>query len=192
MLSEKQLIDFISLRVELIDLNIAAHFFIRKVNRFNFLYKKTTRHYILEELTALRYLENGIILHLTNLDDDSSNYSFREATKQINKTVKDQKVIQNLTRRLSDYRKGINSIKVNHRNSRIAHANSDYDLDFDKFLDFRTELKPLIIMANELGDLILGERLNTFFKLGSLEGSIYFRDIVETSTIDLDKQKGFT
>ena len=149
MLTEKQKTDFASLRVEILDLNVLAYFFIKKINRFAYLFQKTTREYVLEEFIALRYMENGIILHLTNLDDDSSKYSFQKVAKDINKTIKDTKLLKTFNQDIKDYRKNINTLKVKHRNSRIAHLNYDDDLNFDQFLNFATQLRPLILEANK-------------------------------------------
>ncbi len=76
-------------------------------------------------------MENGIILHLTNLDDDSnSTYSFHNASKAINKTIKDQRTLKAFNKMIKDYRKNVNALKTKHRNTRIAHINYDTDLNF--------------------------------------------------------------
>jgi hypothetical protein len=121
MLTEQQKVVFASLKVEVIDLSILTYFFIRKMNRLGYIFQNSTRHFLLEEFVALRYMENGLILHLTNLDDDSSHYSFRKVLKEVNNTVSDQKKILLLKSKLDAYRKDINYLKVQHRNTRIAH-----------------------------------------------------------------------
>ena len=179
------------IRFELIDLNQAAYFYVRKMNRIEYIFQKTTREYVLEELYALRYLENGLILHLTNLDDKDSKYSFRTAQKQLNKLPVDQKLLRNLNQGLDDFRKKINHIKTQHRNSRIAHINS---LDFpnlDEFLNFDSELKPLINKANQIGDLIWGEKIQNKFKLGSMEGILDFRELFNQLEINLSANRDF-
>src|ERR1700733_1480221 len=112
MLSANQKEEFASLRVEIMDLNVLVYFFLKKINRYCHLWRTTTREYILEELIALRYMENGIILHLTNLDDDSDNsqYSFRTVAKSFNKVSKDPKSIHDLKETLKIYRKNINNL----------------------------------------------------------------------------------
>lgn len=87
--------DLTGMRFEIIDLNQATYFYIRKINRLGYIFKETGREFILEELFAIRYLENGVILHLTNLDDENSKYSFWSAQKMINKSklVKDQLIL---------------------------------------------------------------------------------------------------
>lgn len=191
MLNDEQKENFSSLRVELIDLNVLAYFYIRKFNRFNYLLKNTTRHFMLEELIALRYMENGLILHLTNLDDDSSNYSFRKIIKEVNRTIKSQGEIKILKTKLDRFRKDINFIKVKYRNSRIAHLNYLTDLKIDEFLDFEKEIKFLIVNANEIGDLIWGVKIEYKIKLGSQEGIMNFRDLFEQTKFDRDCIKGF-
>ncbi|TXC78353.1 hypothetical protein [Luteibaculum oceani] len=191
MLNKEQKDDFSSLRIELIDLNILACLYIRKFNRIGFLFKETTRHYILEELTALRYMENGLILHLTNLDDDSSNFSFRKILKAINTTIKDQEVIKNLKSDFDSFRRNVNSLKVKHRNKRIAHLNYTEDLNLDQFLNFDNVLKPLISQANVIGDKLWGERIKQEFKLGTYEGILNFRELFKELKADINSQKEF-
>jgi hypothetical protein len=192
MLTEDQKKEFVSLRVEIIDLNIATYFFVEKINRWAYIFKTTSRKFLLEELTALRYLENAIILHLTNLDDDSSNFSFREVLKQLNKKNSDQAGLRIITDGLKKYRQSINNLKVQHRNKRIAHLNSTNELNFDEFLNFDIELRPLITQANDIGDKIWGQRIKATFKLGSLEGIIDFRKQIETLTIDTSRNQSFS
>lgn len=113
MLTDKQKSDFSPLRIEIININILAHSFIRKLNRFSYLSQNTTRHHMFEEFVALRYIENGLILHLTNLDDDSSSsgFSFRSVAKEINRTHKDQKRINKFNGLLKGYRRDLNNLK---------------------------------------------------------------------------------
>ena len=191
MLSEKQKHKFISLRVELIDLNILACFYIRKYNRLGYLFEKTTRHYLLEEFSALRHMENGLILHLTNLDDDSSLFSFRKISKEINKTIVNQAELKKFKKLFDSFRYKVNYIKVQHRNKRIAHLNYLEDLKIDGFLDFDDLIKPLIVDANEIGDLLWGEKIDYKFKLGSLEGVLNYRDLFESLKSDINGQKEF-
>ncbi|GAB3002847.1 hypothetical protein GCM10027284_20830 [Cyclobacterium sediminis] len=191
MLTAEQKKEFSSLRVEIIDLTILACFYIRKLNRLGYLFQKTTRHYILEEFNALRYMENGLILHLTNLDDDSSFYSFRKILKATNTTIKDQKALKVLRKDFELFRKNINTLKVQHRNKRIAHLNYSHDLNIDEFLNFDELIKPLIIQANEIGDKLWGEKIEYKFKLGTCEGILNFREIFEKLETDLNGQKEF-
>lgn len=195
MLSEQQKIEFTSLRVEIIDLDMCASFFIRKANRFAHLWHSTSRAFIIEELTALRYLENGIILHLTNLDDDktSSDYSFRAAAKEFNKTnSRNKKAIDALNETLKDYRKLINELKVNHRNERIAHLNHDKELSIDQFLNFAKMLLPPIVEANRIADMLWGEKINVVYNLGSWEGKLDFKTNIANLKMDINATNNFT
>lgn len=191
MLTVEQKKEFASLRVELIDLNILVCFYIRKINRIGYLFQNSTRHFMLEEFTALRYMENGIILHLTNLDDDHSTYSFRQILRITSKTYRDQKGIREIKEKFKSFRKNVNALKVKHRNNRIAHLNYLDDLNIDEFLNFDNYLKPLISEANEIGDLIWGEKIEYRFKLGTYEGILNFREIFETLKFDVNGQKEF-
>lgn len=191
MLTKEQKEKFSSLRVEIIDVNILAHLFIRKINRFGFLFKNTTRHHIFEEFVALRYMENGLILHLTNLDDDSSDFSFRSVIKELNKTIKDQKQRDSFNKKLKEYRRDLGNLKNNHRNYRIAHLNYGEDLNLDEFLNFEKELFPLIKFANLIGDSIWGERISYGFNLGKYENELDFRKLTENLKVDFNQEKGF-
>jgi hypothetical protein len=191
MLTEEQKKKFSSLRVELIDLNILACFYVRKLNRLVYLFQNSTRHYILEEFTAMRYMENGLILHLTNLDDDSSTFSFRKILKETNKTILDQKAVRKLRDSFDAFRQNVNYLKVQHRNKRIAHLNYLEDLSFDEFLDFDKLIKPLIEEANKIGDILWDEKISYGFKLGTYEGILNFREIFDGLKTDYNAQKEF-
>ncbi|MEL1244307.1 hypothetical protein AAEO56_08560 [Flavobacterium sp. DGU11] len=181
MLSSEQKSKFMSLCVEIIDLNILAYFYTEKLNNLANLFQKSTRQKVMEEFIALRYMENGIILHLTNLDDDSSDFSFKAVLKEINKGTLNVKEKKMITNRVGIYRKKINNLKTKHRNIRIAHLNYLEDLRIDEFLEYDNYIKLLIIYANEIGDLLWGEKIEMKFRLGSLEGIINFRDRFECS-----------
>ncbi|MES2517257.1 MAG: hypothetical protein V4585_04060 [Bacteroidota bacterium] len=191
MLTIQQKDSFSSLKVELIDLNILTYCYVKKHNRIGYLFKKTTRDYIFEEFNALRYMENGIILHLTNLDDDKSEFSFRAIQKEINKSTKDQKKLNNLKIKLDNYRRSLNKLKNQHRNNRIAHMSYIKDLNLDEFLNFDSYLKPLIFQANQIGDFLWGEKIIYKIRLGSQEGDLDFRKIFESLKFDINGQKDF-
>jgi len=192
MLTKHQKKDFSSLKVDIMNLNMITYFLIKKINRLAYLWKTTTREYILEEFVALRYIENGVILHLTNLDDDTnSKFSFRQAAKVINKSIKDRHLLDQLSSLLKSYRKNINGLKTKHRNIRIAHLNYDKDIRFDEFLEFETVLKPLIDQANLIAEFIWGEEIKAQFKLGSIEGVLDFRNDPTNLQIDIKKIEGF-
>ena len=191
MLNERQKIEFNALRFEIIDLNISAYFYIRKTNRLSYILKKTTREYFIEELTALRYLENGIILHLTNLDDDKAKYSFRSVKAIISATSRSQIDVLKLNKELQLFRQHVNDVKVKHRNSRIAHLNSEDFMNIDEFLNFEMELKPLILEANRIADHIWGENINVKYKLGSSEGVIDFKSVGKDLKVNHDANTGF-
>lgn len=118
--------DFSGIRIELVDLNTSTYFYVTKANRFQYLFQNTTRKFVIEELTSLRYLENGIILHLTKLDDEKAKYSFHTILKKINKLPVDQKKIKLLTKKVKQYRQKINFLKNEHRNIRIAKVTKNW------------------------------------------------------------------
>lgn len=132
--------DFSGIRLELIDLNQSAYFFVTKANRFKYIILNTSRRFLLEEMTSLRTLENEIILHLTKLDDDRAKYSFQTILKKLNKKSVDQNELKNLTTKIKQYRRNINFLKNEHRNQRIAHLNTlDYP-EMDEFINFKNLL----------------------------------------------------
>lgn len=176
MLTETQKNEYSSLRVEIIDLTILATIFVNKLNRLCSKLQLITRHELIEILISLRYLENGLILHLVNLDDENSSFSFRSVFKEINKTNIDKVKKNLLSEKLKKYRRNINDLKVKHRNKRIAHLNYTDDLKMDQFLNYNIKIKPLITEVNEIGDLLWGEKIEYKFKVGSLEGIINYRE----------------
>ncbi|WP_339624059.1 hypothetical protein [uncultured Winogradskyella sp.] len=176
--------DFSGIRIELIDLNTSTYFYVTKANRFKYLFQNTTRKFVIEEFTSLRYLENGIILHLTKLDDEKAEYSFQTILKKLNKLSVDQKKLKILTKRIKQYRQKINFLKNEHRNLRIAHLNTLKYPEIDDFLNFEEKLKPLILEANEIGDFLFNKKLGYRFKLGSLEGYLDYRKPLEKMEID--------
>jgi len=192
MLTDEQKNKFSSLRVEIIDINILAHFFVRKLNRFGYLFQKSTRHHVFEEFVSLRYMENGLILHLINLDDDddSSNFSFRSVYKEINKSRQDPNQLRRFKKLLRTYREDLKKLKTE-RNVRIAHLNYDEDLPLDKFLNFDKELYPLIKSANLIGDFVWGTKINYSFNLGSHEKILDFRNLTENLKVNVNEEKDF-
>lgn len=193
MISERLQEEFTRMRFEIIDLNQSCYFFIRKMNRMLHVMQKTTREFMLEEFFALRYLENGIILHLTNLDDESSKYSFQNAQKYINKNniITNQVYLKQLKEKIKSYRQSVNKLKTAHRNLRIAHINSLDFPEIDEFMNFEKRLKPLIVEANNIADYIWGEEIEVKFKLGSLEGILNFRNAINDLKVDYSKNKDF-
>lgn len=191
---EKLQEEFMGMRFEIIDMNQSSYFFIRKMNRMQYVIQKTTREFMLEEFFALRYLENGIILHLTNLDDESSKYSFRKAHKFINKNniTQDQAYLKKLKEKIDSYRQSVNKLKTEHRNIRIAHINSLDFPEIDEFMNFEKKLKPLIVEANSIADFIWREEIEVQFKLGSLEGILNFRNAIKELEVDYSKNKYFS
>tara|TARA_R110002124_G_scaffold286766_1_gene468626 strand:- start:795 stop:1370 length:576 start_codon:yes stop_codon:yes gene_type:complete len=183
--------DFSGIRIELVDLNTSTYFYVTKANRFQYIFQKTTRRFIIEEFTSLRYLENGIILHLTKLDDEKAEYSFQTILKKLNKLPVDQKKLKFLTKKIKHYRQKINFLKNEHRNIRIAHLNTLEYPDIDDFLHFEKKLKPLILEANEIGDFLFNKKLGYKFRLGSLEGHLDYREPLEKMEIDFKSTDGF-
>lgn len=136
-------------------------------------------------------MENGLILHLTNLDDDDSTFSFRSVSKEIHKSLQDQNQLRKFNGLLKTYRRDIDKLKKGHRNIRIAHLNYDEDLPLDQFLPFEKELYPLIKSANLIGDFVWGTKINYSFNLGSYEKVLDFRNLTENLKVNVSEEKGF-
>jgi len=136
-------------------------------------------------------MENGLILHLTNLDDDGSPFSFKSVAKVINKSLKDQNQLRKFNGLLKTYRQDINKLKTDHRNHRIAHFKYDEDLSLDQFLPFDKELYPLIKSANLIGDFVWGTKINYSFNLGSHEKILDFRNLTENLKVNVNEEKDF-
>lgn len=167
------------LKNEIIDMNISMYFLSNKVNQF----KKAIevdRELMLFVMTSYRYFENGLIIHLTNLDDESSSTkSFHDARKDLERINCDKENLKNLKKEIKKFRDCIKFLKVKYRNKRIAHLNHDSNLDIpemDEFISMEV-FKPLVDKANEIGDLLWGEQIKVLFKMGSisLEGHLDFR-----------------
>jgi hypothetical protein len=135
-------------------------------------------------------MENGLILHLINLDDDeNSNFSFRSVYKEINKSRQDPNQLRIFKKLLRTYREDLKKLKTE-RNVRIAHLNYEEDLPLDKFLNFDKELYPLIKSANLIGDFVWGTKINCIFNLGSYE-KLDIRNLNENLKVNLSEEKGF-
>ena len=165
----------------------------RKLNRFSFLWHTTSRHHIYEEFTACRYMENGLILHLTKLDDNpqESAYSFRSALKELNKSKIDLTKREKLNSLLAKFRRDLHGLKSSHRNVRVAHLNKHEERKFDQFLNFETQINHLLQQANTIGDLIWGQKIEYKFKLGTHEGILDFRKLNEDLKVDPNSGSGW-
>ena len=82
--------------------------------------QKESRLFLLEEMTALRHLSNGIVLHLCNLDDDTSNWSLYSLRKAVAKLSGHQDTVAKGNKLLKKYRAALNKLKTKHRNQFIA------------------------------------------------------------------------
>ncbi|HDR9093072.1 hypothetical protein QZM46_16305 [Burkholderia vietnamiensis] len=162
---------------EMYHLLLCAYCYVRKLDNLENRLRSESREFLLEEITALRHLSNGIILHLCNLDDDSSKWSMRSLRKDLEKTstFKNSRKASDL---LGDYRNSLQKFKTKHRNLFIAHRNGEHYPDPFSLPDYRTEFKELIGAALSTLECLWGAELKFGFNLGSRDPTINFREVL--------------
>ena len=174
MLNEELKKKYSPLQDEIYRLFIGTYSYNRKLELFPKRINNDSRFFIIEESIALRMMCNEIILHLCKLDDDSSNFSFRSAMKEINKISGQQSKKNILNKKIKEYRKNINIIKTKHRNLYIAHKNEDcYPEQFD-LPDYKSDFHHFIKQAYDIFTIIWGSEVNFGFKVGSQEKYLNF------------------
>lgn len=135
----------------------------------------SSRRFLLEEMTALRHLSNGIILYMCNLDDDCSDWSLRAITKQLGKLSETAQAAKRGGDLLKKYRANLNTFKTKHRNEFIAHRNgTEYPNPF-QLPDYRGEFRELIQLALATLECLWGGSMDFGFKLGSQDLAIVFK-----------------
>lgn len=180
MLNDELKEKYAPLRNEIVDMNISMYFLTDKAKHLKAALQ-TDRELMLLVLTSFRYFENGLIMHLTNLDDEkSSEKCFHDARKDLERIKCDAKKLKKVKKDIKAFRKAINPLKTEHRNIRIAHLNLESRediLELDEFM-LVDELKSLVDKANEIGDALWGKKIQVLFKMGgiSTEGHLDFRE----------------
>jgi hypothetical protein len=71
-MDEKLKAQFSPVKSEMYQLLLSAYCYERKFENLENRLKSESREFLLEEVTSLRHLSNGMILHICNLDDESS------------------------------------------------------------------------------------------------------------------------
>jgi len=179
MLPEELRKSFKPLRNELNEMNMSWYFLTQKSKLINDSFREG-RELMLFSFVALGYLENGLVLHLTSLDDEkNSDFSFHSARKELEKINCDAVKLKDLKKSIADFRKEANFLKTKHRNIRIAHINHKSLVDIKELDDFMEidVLQNLVSKANDIGDLLFGEEIRPLFKMGGItnEGHLDFR-----------------
>jgi len=157
---------------EVYQLLLTACCYRTKLTMFEERLQRETREFILEEVTALRHMANGIIMHLCALDDDDSKWSLRSLRKALAGCSEFCDRMDRCNRDLKAYRSALGGLKNGHRNAYIAHRNSDGYPDLFEFHDFQKDVTPLISSAVSLFQTLWGDICYFGFKLGSQEGTI--------------------
>jgi hypothetical protein len=181
MLTDTQRNEFIPLRGEMYQLCLSLYSYRSKFDNLNERFQKSSRFFLLEEVTALRALSNEIIMHLCKLDEDKSKVSFHTAKKTINKLPVAEPDKRILNDAIKNFRESINTIKTKHRNRFIAHLTEDgYPEPFD-LPDFASEFHVLVKEAYKVFTLIWGAEVKFGFKVGSQERFLNFNEEFELS-----------
>jgi hypothetical protein len=107
---------FSPVKSEMYQLLLSAYCYERKFKNLENRLKTESREFLLEEVTSLRHLSNGLILHICNLDDESSAWSLRSMTKLMGKSKEYAERTKKCAGILRKYRAQINSFKTKHRN----------------------------------------------------------------------------
>jgi hypothetical protein len=170
---------FAPVKSEMYQLLLCAFCYDQKLRNLGERLPKESRSFLLEEMTALRHLSNGIILHLCNLDDDGSNCSLRSLRKEIAKQAGTQEIVARSNELLKRYRSALNKLKTKHRNKLIAHRNTDEYPDQFELPDYRTDFKCLIQIALSALECLWGAKIGFGFHLGSRDPAIDFKTELE-------------
>jgi hypothetical protein len=160
---------------EIYQLLLTAYCYNRKIKLLGERLQEESRDFLLEELTALRHLSNGIILHLCTLDDESS-WSLRSLRKELAKSTEFKDKVERSNELLKTYRTNLNTFKTKHRNDFIAHRNIESYPDPFQLPDYRKEFKDLIELAVLTLDYMSGEVRSYGFNLGSRDPTIDFKE----------------
>ncbi|WP_146801516.1 AbiU2 domain-containing protein [Bisbaumannia pacifica] len=176
MLTETLKNDFIPLKGEMYQLCLSLYSYREKFDNLGERFRKSSRYFLLEEVTALRAISNEIIMHLCKLDEDKSKVSFHAAKKAINKLPGLDHDKRILNEAIKSFRDSINAIKTKHRNRYIAHLTEDgYPEPFD-LPDFTAEFQELVEEAYNVFTLIWGAEVQFGFKVGSQERFLNFNE----------------
>ncbi|MFT4805713.1 MAG: hypothetical protein ACI9YE_002936 [Psychroserpens sp.] len=174
--------NFIPLKGEMYQLCLTLYSYRAKFDNLDQRLIKSSRFFLLEEITALRAISNEIILHLCKLDEDKSETSFQAAKKAINKLSLPQEEKNRLNDSIKSFRKSIKTIKTMHRNRYIAHLTEDgYPEPFD-LPDFKSIFSEIVKEAYVVFVLIWGADLKFGFKVGSQEPFLSFNEEFELNT----------
>jgi hypothetical protein len=174
-MNETMNVQFSPVKSEMYQLLLSAYCYERKFANLTNRLEKESREFLLEEVTSLRHLSNGMILHICNLDDDSSAWSMRAMTSTMGKTTEYAQRTKKCAEILKKYRAQINYFKTKHRNQFIAHRNGeDYPDPFD-LPDYRTEFREIIQTALAALQCIWGSNVEFGFHLGSRDRTLDFK-----------------
>ncbi len=173
--------DFIPLKGEMYQLCLSLYSYRQKIDSLGERLGKSSRFFLLEEITALRAISNELIMQLCKLDEDKSKVSFHAAKKAIGKLSAPEDQKKRLNESIKKFRASINAIKTKHRNRYIAHLTEDgYPDPFD-LPDFKTDFHDLILEAYRVFVLIWGAEVRFGFKVGSKEPFLSFNEEFELS-----------
>ena len=180
-MDEKLKAQYAPVKSELYQLLLAAYCYERKIEYLGDRLQKESRAFLLEEMTALRHLSNGMILHICNLDDSDRSWSLRAMTKELGKMKDYADRTKQCVSILKVYREQINEFKTKHRNQFIAHRNGEDYPDPFALPDLTADFREIIGTAIRALECLWGARLDFGFHLGSQDPTIDFRESLNLS-----------
>ncbi len=146
---------------------LSAYCYEQKLGHLSESLEHATLTSLLEEVTSLRHLSNGIILHICNLDDDDGAGSLRAMTKSMGKMNEYAQSAGECSKILARYRAQIQEFKRKHRNQYIAHRNvEDYPNPLD-LPDYRAAFRDIIQTALSALQRIWGSTMEFGFRHGA-------------------------
>lgn len=174
-MTPEQKTTFAPVKSEMYQLLLSAYCYQRKITSIEERLGRESRAFLLEEVTALRHISNGIILHLCNLDDDSSEWSIRAMTKTLGKQKETAQSAKRCAGLMKTYRAQINTFKTNHRNQFIAHRNGEEYPSPLELQNYGAEFRDVIQTALSALQVMWGSDLSFGFALSSMGPTIDFK-----------------
>jgi hypothetical protein len=167
---------FLPLKDEIYQLLLCTYCYIHKLENLDERIKKNSRYFLLEEMTALRLMSNGIILKICSLDESGSGkWTLQTLKKEVFSGSTEESKKKKINKMLKKFRQDINHLKTKHRNKYIAHRAIDEYPDMLS-LDYRDLLIPIVKDVVDIFELLWDDKVSFGFRLGSLEGTIDFKN----------------
>lgn len=136
---------------------------------------KMSREDLVLELTLLESGTRDIVARLTALDDDSSgSRSFPNALAAMNRVGLEERRAEELKAQVKAYRRSVNDLKVNHRNSYISHVQEFAEV-VPRIVDKPVRFEAAAALAVNVLDAFMERQVGYRFRIGSQEPEIDLR-----------------